>query len=142
MRRAGLTVKVLRATTGPDDTGLVRARLISRGCRSGKRATRSKRAERETEAQFDLPVEIRNDIARLEIASETLRRCRANCSTNAGAGAVSGVVTGATADTAQPLLAPTFYLARALGPSADVRLAERGSPGRCHQPSSSNSTCR
>ena len=39
-----------------------------------------------------------------------------------------GVVSGATADTAQPLLASTYYLARALGPFADVRIAERGSP--------------
>ncbi|HEY7662459.1 MAG TPA: DUF4159 domain-containing protein, partial [Xanthobacteraceae bacterium] len=31
-------------------------------------------------------------------------------------------------DTAQPLLAGTYYLTRALGPFADVRLAERGSP--------------
>jgi hypothetical protein len=39
-----------------------------------------------------------------------------------------GVITGATADTAQPLLAATFYLSRALGPFADVRIAESGSP--------------
>ena len=38
-----------------------------------------------------------------------------------------GVVTGATAETAQPLLASTYYLTRALNPFADVRLAERGS---------------
>jgi hypothetical protein len=38
------------------------------------------------------------------------------------------VITGSTADTAQPLLASTFYLARALSPFADVRLADRGSP--------------
>jgi Domain of unknown function (DUF4159)/Aerotolerance regulator N-terminal len=123
----GLTVKVLRATTGPDDTGLVRA-LDLKGLPLGEARYEIKAGERETEAQFDLPVEIRNDIARLEIASER------------SAGVVQlldkrwrrrsvGIVTGATADTAQPLLAPTFYLARALGPSADVRLAERGSPG-------------
>ena len=40
------------------------------------------------------------------------------------------MITGATADTAQPLLASTYYLARALGPFADVRLAERGSPAQ------------
>src|SRR5262249_61841553 len=81
----------------------------------------------ESEAELTLPVEIRNDIARLEIAGER------------SAGAVAlldkrwrrrsiGVVTGSTADTAQPLLASTYYLTRALGPFADVRLAERGSP--------------
>src|SRR5256886_10053125 len=41
-----------------------------------------------------------------------------------------GVVTGSTADTAEPLLASTYYLSRALGPFADVRLAERGSPAQ------------
>ncbi|HBF54661.1 MAG TPA: LytTR family transcriptional regulator, partial [Afipia sp.] len=39
-----------------------------------------------------------------------------------------GIVSGATSDTAQPLLASTFYLTRALAPFADVRLGERGSP--------------
>ena len=83
--------------------------------------------DRETEAAFDLPVELRNDIARLEIAGER------------SAGAVQlldkrwrrraiGVVTGATSDTAQPLLASTFYLTRALSPFADVRLGDRGAP--------------
>src|SRR5262249_62237516 len=39
-----------------------------------------------------------------------------------------GVITGSTADRAQPLLASTFSLSRALSPFADVRLADRGSP--------------
>jgi hypothetical protein len=83
--------------------------------------------DRETEAAFELPVELRNDIARLEIAGER------------SAGAVQlldkrwrrraiGVVTGSTSDTAQPLLASTFYLTRALSPFADVRLGDRGAP--------------
>ena len=74
----------------------------------------------------DPSLNIDNDIARLEIASEH------------SAGAVQlldkrwrrraiGVITGSTADTAQPLLASNFYLARALNPFADVRLAEKGS---------------
>ena len=41
-----------------------------------------------------------------------------------------GVVTGSTADTAQPLLASTYYLSRALGPFADVRLADPASPAQ------------
>ena len=40
------------------------------------------------------------------------------------------MITGSSSDTAQPLLASTYYLARALGPFADVRLADRGSPGQ------------
>jgi Domain of unknown function (DUF4159)/Aerotolerance regulator N-terminal len=121
-----LTVKVLRADLTSEDNGFVRA-LDLKGLPLGEAPYSFKRGDRETEAQFDLPVEIRNDIARLEIASER------------SAGAVQlldkrwrrrtiGVVIGTTADTAQPLLASNFYLSRALGPFADVRIAERTSP--------------
>jgi hypothetical protein len=121
-----LTVKVLRANAGDNATGLVRA-LDQKGLPLGEAPFTFKGNERETEAAFDLPVEIRNDIARLEINAERSsgvvqlldKRWRRR---------TVGVVTGATADTAQPLLASTYYLARALNPFADVRLAERGSP--------------
>src|SRR6202040_663015 len=118
--------KVLRPTTGGDDTGTVRA-LDLKGLPLGEPGYAFKSSDRETDAVLDLPVEIRNDIARLEIEGER------------SAGAVQlldkrwrrrtvGVITGSTADTAQPLLASTFYLSRALSPFADVRLADRGSP--------------
>jgi hypothetical protein len=121
-----LTVKVLRATPGGTGEGVIRA-LDLKGLPLGESRFAFKPNERETDAEVSLPVEIRNDIARLEIASER------------SAGAVQlldkrwrrrtvGVVSGATADTAQPLLASTFYLARALSPFADVRLAEGNSP--------------
>jgi hypothetical protein len=122
-----LTVKVLRPTTGGDDPGTVRA-LDLKGLPLGEAGYAFKSGDRETDAVLDLPVEIRNDIARLEIGGER------------SAGAVQlldkrwrrrtvGVITGSTADTAQPFLASTFYLSRALSPFADIRLAERGSPG-------------
>jgi hypothetical protein len=122
----GLTVKVLRATAkGPED-GLVRA-LDLKGLPLGDARFAFKPNEVETEAQFELPVELRNDIARLEIAGER------------SSGAVQlldkrwrrrtiGVVSGSTTDTAQPLLASSFYLSRALNPFADVRLAEGVAP--------------
>jgi hypothetical protein len=120
-----LSVKVLRAT-GAGSDGVVRA-LDLKGLPLGDARFTFTPGERETSAEFDLPVEIRNDIARLEIAGEH------------SSGAVQlldkrwrrrtiGIVSGATADTAQPLLASTYYLARALGPFADIRLAERTSP--------------
>jgi hypothetical protein len=123
-----LTVKVLRAAASGGENGIVRA-LDPKGLALGEAPFAFKGAEREAEAQFDLPVEIRNDIARLEVASER------------SSGAVQlldkrwrrrtvGVITGTGADTAQPLLASTFYLSRALNPFADVRLAERGSPAQ------------
>ena len=123
-----LTVKVLRAIGGATETGTVRA-LDLKGLPLGDAAFSFKDGERETEAELTLPVEIRNDIARLEIGAER------------SAGAVAlldkrwrrrsiGVITGSSSDTAQPLLASTYYLTRALGPFADVRLADRGSPAQ------------
>jgi hypothetical protein len=121
-----LTVKVLRARTGAEDAGLVRA-LDLKGLPLGEARFSLQPDERETEAQVDLPVEIRNDIARLEISGEH------------SAGAVQlldkrwrrrtiGLVSGATAETAQPLLDSLFYLSRALSPFADIRLAEGTGP--------------
>ena len=123
-----LTVKVLRASNGATETGTVRA-LDLKGLPLGDTSFTFRDGERESEAELTMPVEIRNDIARLEIAGER------------SAGAVAlldkrwrrrsiGVITGSTADTAQPLLASTYYLTRALGPFADVRLADRGSPAQ------------
>ncbi|MCC6610358.1 MAG: DUF4159 domain-containing protein [Burkholderiales bacterium] len=123
---ASLTVKVLRADTSAPAAGIVRARDL-RGLSLGDAEFSFGATATEIEARFDLPVEIRNDIARLEIVDER------------SSGAVElldkrwrrrtvGVVSGATADTAQPLLAPTYYLSRALGPFADVRLAEGTAP--------------
>ncbi|WP_183190290.1 DUF4159 domain-containing protein [Ancylobacter tetraedralis] len=118
-----LTVKVLRADrdTQPRQ-GVVRA-LDMRGLALGQAAFDFEPGARETQARIDLPVEIRNEIARLEIVDE------------ASAGAVQlldkrwrrrtvGLVSGTAADQRQPLLAPSYYLTRALAPFADVRTAE------------------
>jgi hypothetical protein len=122
----GLGVKVLRTSVGTTETGTLRA-LDLKGLPLGEAPFTFAAGDRETEAKFDLPVEIRNDIARIEIASER------------SAGAVQlldkrwrrrtvGVVSGATADTSQPLLSSSYYVSRALGPFADVRLAQGESP--------------
>ncbi len=122
---AKMTVKVLR-TTGGVAAGVVRA-IDAKGSPIGEAHYAFGMQDRESEAAFDLPVELRNDISRLEISGER------------SAGAVQlldkrwrrravGVVTGATSDTAQPLLASTFYLTRALSPFADIRLGDRGAP--------------
>jgi hypothetical protein len=122
----GLTVKVLRADENAPMQGIARARDL-RGLALGDATFSFSAGAHETEARFELPVEIRNDIARIEIADER------------SAGAVQlldkrwrrrtvGLVSGATADTSQPLLAATFYLTRALGPFADVRPAEGAAP--------------
>jgi hypothetical protein len=122
---AKMTVKVLRTGDGIA-AGVVRA-IDLKGSPIGEAHFGFAPQDRETEAAFDLPVELRNDIARLEIAGER------------SAGAVQlldkrwrrraiGIVSGATNDTSQPLLASTFYLTRALAPFADVRLGDHGAP--------------
>jgi hypothetical protein len=120
-----LSVKVLRSATGSAETGTVRG-LDLKGLPLGDAPFSFGARDTETEADLNLPVEIRNDIARLEISSEH------------SAGAVQlldkrwrrrsiGVLTGSTADTAQPLLSATYYLSRALAPFADIRVADSGS---------------
>jgi len=123
-----LSVKVLRSAAGSSSVGVVRA-LDLKGLPLGDASFSFGMSETETDAELTLPVEIRNDIARLEIGGEP------------SAGAVQlldkrwrrrsiGVVTGATLDNSQPLLASTYYLSRALAPFADVRVADRGSPAQ------------
>jgi hypothetical protein len=121
-----LTVKVLRTQTGPADSGFVNA-IDLKGLSLGEAPFSFKSGERETDAVIDLPVEIRNDVARLEIVGER------------SAGAVQlldkrwrrrtiGIVSGSTADRSQPLIGATYYLSRALNPFADVSLAEGMAP--------------
>jgi hypothetical protein len=121
-----LTVKVLRANGSGVENGMVHA-LDLKGLPLGEARFAFKSSEREAEAVIDLPVEIRNDVARLEIAGER------------SAGAVQlldkrwrrrtiGVVSGSAADRSQPLIGATYYLQRALNPFADVRLAEGVAP--------------
>ncbi|HZP68420.1 MAG TPA: DUF4159 domain-containing protein [Pseudolabrys sp.] len=121
-----LTVKVLRAQTGAGDNGMVSA-IDLKGLPLGEAAFSFGSGDRETDAALDLPVEIRNDVARLEIVGER------------SAGAVQlldkrwrrrtvGIVSGSAADRSQPLIGATYYLSRALNPFADVRLAEGVAP--------------
>ncbi len=121
-----LTVKVLRPQPGGSDTGLVQA-LDLKGLPLGEAPFRFPATATETEAVIDLPVEIRNDVARLDIIGER------------SAGVVQlldkrwrrrtiGVVSGSAADRSQPLIGATYYLSRALTPFADVKLAEGAAP--------------
>jgi hypothetical protein len=121
-----LSVKVLRASTDAADTGTARA-LDLKGLPLGEAAFAFKGADRETEAQFALPVEIRNDISRIEISGER------------SAGAVQlldkrwrrrtvGIASGASVELAEPLLSSSYYIVRALNPFADVRISQGEAP--------------
>ncbi|WP_297297381.1 DUF4159 domain-containing protein [uncultured Methylovirgula sp.] len=125
-RSEGLKIRVLRASATAPGLGVVRA-LDLKGLAIGETRFAFPKGALETKASFDLPVDLRNDIARLEILDEH------------SAGAVSlldarwkrrtvGIVSDETADVSLPLLAPTYYLRKALAPFADVREARPGTP--------------
>ncbi len=120
----GLSVRVLRAAPNGRDGGTVRA-LDRRGLPLAETPFAFEAGATSADALVRLPVDLRNEIARLDIAEERT------------AGAVAlvdeasrrrriGLVSGATADTAQPLLSPTYYVSKALTPFADVRELRMG----------------
>ncbi len=121
-----LVAKVSRAAPNGRDAGLVRA-LDQKGLPLAEQDFAFKDGATETEVAFELPVELRNGIARLEIAAERSAGAVALMDERAKRRRV-GLVFGGTSDQAQPLLAPTYYLSRALGPYADVR-EPRGAKG-------------
>ena len=111
---------MLRAGLAGPEQWLVHA-LDRKGLQLGE-APFNFAGESEALAKFEMPVELRNEITRLEITGdrsagavflldERWRRRRA------------GLVSSETLDVAQPLLAPAYYLTKALSPFADLRQA-------------------
>ncbi len=122
---SALEVRVSRSATRGAEQGLVQA-FDLKGAHMGE-ASFDFAASTEAKARFDLPVELRNEIARLEISGEH------------STGAVTllderwkrrriGIASGETADLSLPLLSPNYYLVRALSPYGDVREANPGAP--------------
>ena len=116
---AHLAVRVVRAEPNGRDAGTLRASDL-KGLPLADVPFAFEAGATETQARFTLPIEVRNAIARVDILGEG----------SAGASVLFdergkrrrvGIVSGASADQAQPLLAPTYYLTRALSPYADVR---------------------
>jgi hypothetical protein len=118
-----LTARVLSVSEGPR-SGVIRA-LTGRGEPLGEATFSIGENAREATAHFDLPLEIRNQVARIEIAGER------------SAGAVHlldassqwhrvGIISGESREAAQPLLSPLYYVERALSPYADVITPNEG----------------
>ena len=116
-RDGRLEATVLRAE-GAARNGYVLA-YSAKGQRLGEAAFNFGAADRRTTAQFALPLELRNQVTRIEIAGER------------SAGAVSlldarsrwnriGLVSGESREQAQPLLAPLYYIDKALAPFAEL----------------------
>jgi hypothetical protein len=115
-----LDVRVLRAAPSGPERGIVRA-LDRKGLQLGT-ASFDFGAANVTQASFEMPVELRNEISRLEIAREPSAAAVFLLDQRSRRRRI-GLVSGETADTAQPLLAPSYYLTKALFPFVDVREA-------------------
>lgn len=110
---------VIRADASGTRGGSVRA-TANDGAVLSATAFRFEEGETSTRAVFDLPLELRNKVARLDIAGES----------SAGAVVLAderwrrrsvGIVSGASAEEAQPLLSDAYYLRRAIAPYAELR---------------------
>ncbi len=119
--RGKLEATVL-STGGPAREGMVNA-YSGRGERLGEAHFKLAPGATSTKAVFEMPLELRNQVARIEIAGER------------SAGAVSlidamtqwhrvGLLSGESREEAQPLLAPLYYIEKALKPYADVVAAK------------------
>ncbi|MEM8812575.1 MAG: DUF4159 domain-containing protein, partial [Pseudomonadota bacterium] len=115
-----LSVSIARPAAREGGTGFVAA-IDERGRTIGTAPYTFDGGATQTVAGFDLPIELRNDIARLELTER------------GHAGAVFflderwrrrtvGLLSGSSFDLAQPLLSPLHYLSQALNPFADVRI--------------------
>lgn len=120
-----LSVKVLRPTASAPATGQVRA-LDLKGLPLGDAPFIFEGSNLQTTARLTLPIEVRNAVSRLEILGENSAGGVALLDDRAKRRRI-GIVSGATADTAQPLLSPTYYISRALQPFAEVREPRQGS---------------
>jgi len=116
---AAFTVRARRADTGTEALASVAA-LSDDGRLLARPQLRFAAGEADASVALDLPLELRNELARLELEDETT------------AGAVVllderfrrrpvGLVSGDTLEVAQPLLGDLYYLERALEPFAEVR---------------------
>ncbi|HZH52935.1 MAG TPA: DUF4159 domain-containing protein [Microvirga sp.] len=114
-----LSARIVRAEPNGRDSGIVRALDLKNLPLADMRFAFEPNAT-ETTVAFDVPTEIRNAIARIEVLGE------------GSAGAVSlmdergkrrrvGLVFGGTSDQAQPLLSPLYYIERALSPYSEIR---------------------
>ncbi|MEZ5849278.1 MAG: DUF4159 domain-containing protein [Hyphomicrobiaceae bacterium] len=116
-RDGKLDVTLLRPS-GAARTGYALA-LSARGQRLGEAMFTFAAGARQTTTQFALPLELRNQVARVEIAGER------------SAGAVHlldarsrwnriAILAGESQEQAQPLLAPNYYIDRALAPYSEL----------------------
>ena len=118
---AALSVDVLRA--GAEESTFVDA-LDAKGRTIGRAAVDFGGAPR-MRAKIELPVELRNEVSHLRVEGENSAGAVALLDARSKVKRVA-LVGGESADAAQPLLSPLYYLEKALAPFAQVRTARPG----------------
>ena len=119
---------VVLQSSGTPREGSVYA-YSARGERLGEAPYKFAMAETSVATSFDLPLELRNQVARIEIPSER------------SAGAISlidaatqwhrvGLISGESREQAQPLLAPLYYIQKALKPYAEIAVSKDSNLGQ------------
>ncbi|SCX99868.1 DUF4159 domain-containing protein [Microvirga guangxiensis] len=119
-----LNVRVVRAEPNGRDSGTLRAVDLKNLPLADMRFSFDGNAT-ETSVAFDLPTEIRNSIARIEILGESSAGA-VNLIDERGKRRRVGLVFGGTADQTQPLLSPLYYIERALSPYSEIRMGRGG----------------
>ncbi len=119
-----MNIRVLRAETGPKQNGIIRASDL-KGRSLGDTAFRFDVNSLEAAAKLELPLELRNEVARLEIVDEHSAGAITLLDENNSRRRV-GVLTGESLDTAQPFVSASYFIKRALEPFADVREPPKG----------------
>ncbi|WP_134496291.1 DUF4159 domain-containing protein [Microvirga pakistanensis] len=119
-----LNARVVRAEPNGRDSGTLRALDLRNLPLADMRFSFEPDAT-ETSVAFDLPTEIRNAIARIEILGESSAGA-VNLLDERGKRRRVGLVFGGTADQSQPLLSPLYYIERALSPYSEIRTGRGG----------------
>lgn len=115
-----MTVTANRLDTTGQETHLLQAYdLQNRLIAASEMTFEEESASAET--TFDLPIELRNDIARIEL-SGTGTAAGVQLLDDRFRRKVVGILSGEGAEASQPLLSPAYYVRRALGPYADLRV--------------------
>tara|TARA_R110000868_G_scaffold25433_4_gene99320 strand:+ start:1121 stop:3946 length:2826 start_codon:yes stop_codon:yes gene_type:complete len=124
----GFRATIIRAADASEISGTLQATNAQGGV-LGSAPFAFAKGEAETSTDIDLPLDLRNKVARIDIAGET------------SAGAVSllderwrrrtvGLVSGSPIEEGQPLLSDLYYLQRAIGPYAAIETSKPDQPGQ------------
>ncbi|WP_088348528.1 MULTISPECIES: DUF4159 domain-containing protein [Rhodomicrobium] len=124
---------VARVTTpgGAPRVGSIAA-LSGRGARLAETDFALKDGERSTEVVINLPLELRNQVTRLEIDREASSGA-AYLLDSRSLWQRFGIISGEAREASQPLLSPTHYIERALAPHGEVMVASTGNIERASE---------